>query len=351
MNELKLPFYVQLVVVLLGISLFILFLVEAGAILRPLLYAVFFALLLHPLCTRFERWKLSRTLSALFCVLIPSSIIGAVLFFISSQFSTFSDSLPVLQDKINLVSGNMMHFLETKLHVTNDKLMNYLNDSVVKLLDQSGTIVSYVVTSISSSFISFFLFSIYLFFTLYYRRECKQFILDIFQYKRRELVEGILTKIQLMVRSYVTGVLIVVVIVGVLNSLGLLILGVEYAIFFGVLASILNLIPYIGILIGALVTMLFTLITKESIWPSIGAGLIFLGVHLLEANVITPKIVGSKVNLNPFSAVLGLIIWHAIWGISGMVLAIPLVAMFKIICDAVDPLKPIGALLGKSKPR
>ena len=152
--------------------------------------------------------------------------------------------------------------------------------------------------------------------------------------------------IQKVVESYISGLMIVIVIVAILNTLGLLIMGVPYAIFFGAFAAVLTIIPYIGILIGALLPALYILVQTGSLVNAVIVVGIFAFVQFLEGNFITPNITGSKVSINPFAAILALIIGGEIWGAAGMILSIPIIAILKVVFDAYEPLKPIGFLLG-----
>ena len=156
---------------------------------------------------------------------------------------------------------------------------------------------------------------------------------------------GTVDAIQRVIGSYLSGLIIVILIVAILNSVGLMIVGVPYPIFFGVFASILTIIPYIGILIGALLPALFVLaVTGSIVKPLIVIG-IFAFVQFLEGNFITPYITGSKVSINPFAAILALIVGGHIWGAAGMVLAIPAIAVAKVLFDSYEPLEPFGFLL------
>ena len=135
--------------------------------------------------------------------------------------------------------------------------------------------------------------------------------------------------------------------VAVLNTIGLMVLGIENAIFFASLASVLAVIPYIGIAIGSILPMLMALVTKDSAWYAVGVVGVMWFVQFLEGNFITPKIVGSKVSVNPLAAILALFIGAALWGAIGMVLAIPFTAILKVIFDNVDGFKPLGFLIGE----
>jgi predicted PurR-regulated permease PerM len=142
---------------------------------------------------------------------------------------------------------------------------------------------------------------------------------------------------------------LVILIVAVLNITGLLILGIDYAFFFGALGALLTIIPYVGIFIGALLPILMSLVTKDSAWYAVGVAGIFFFVQILEGNFITPNVVGSKVSINPLVAIVGLILGGMLWGAPGMILAIPFMAVIKVIFDSVEGLRPYGFVLGDSE--
>jgi predicted PurR-regulated permease PerM len=137
------------------------------------------------------------------------------------------------------------------------------------------------------------------------------------------------------------------VIIAVLNTVGLLLLGIEYAFFFGALAAFLNIIPYLGIIIGSILPIMMALLTKDSIWYAVGVAGAFTAVQFLEGNFITPNIVGSKVSVNPLAAIVALIFGGMLWGPSGMILSIPFTAIVKVILDNIESLEPFGFLLGE----
>jgi predicted PurR-regulated permease PerM len=139
--------------------------------------------------------------------------------------------------------------------------------------------------------------------------------------------------------------LLVTLIIAALNTVGLLALGIKHAIFFGVLSGILTIIPYIGIFIGALLPTLMALLTKDSIWYAIGVVIIFSVVQFLEGNFITPRITGSKVRINALAAILALLIGGKILGITGMILAIPIVGIVKGLLQYSQHMKPFVILL------
>jgi predicted PurR-regulated permease PerM len=141
---------------------------------------------------------------------------------------------------------------------------------------------------------------------------------------------------------------LVILIVAVLNIVGLLILDIEYAIFFGVLGALLTIIPYVGIFIGSLLPILMSLLTKDSAWYAVGVAGVFFLVQILEGNFITPNVVGAQVSVNPLAAIVGLILGGMLWGAAGMILALPVIAILKVVFDSVESLEPYGYLLGDS---
>ncbi len=160
-------------------------------------------------------------------------------------------------------------------------------------------------------------------------------------------IDTVLTKIYEVVHSYLKGLVMVTFIVGSLNTIGLLALGIDYAIFFGFLAAALLVIPFIGILIGSILPIIMALITKDSPMYAVGVAGVFIFVQFLEGNFITPQVVGSKISINGLVAIIALLLGSALWGIAGMALSLPTVAILKVLFDSITDLKPFGFLLGE----
>jgi len=192
-----------------------------------------------------------------------------------------------------------------------------------------------------------FLIPLYMFFFLLYRKFFVYFIYKAFPKKNNHFLKIILDKLYQVQKSYLNGLFTVMIIVGILNSIGLLLLGIENAIFFGFFASLLLLIPYIGIIIGSLLPALVAIATKDSAWYAVGVIAIFGFVQFLEGNFITPKITGSKVSVNSFIAIISLILFSMLWGTAGMILALPITASLKIVFDNTPGLKAYGFLIGE----
>jgi predicted PurR-regulated permease PerM len=191
---------------------------------------------------------------------------------------------------------------------------------------------------------------LYAFLMLMYKDLIIEFFLRLYAGKNSATLKEVAREARIVMKKYVVGLMIETAIIAVLNSAALLLLGIHYAILFGVLAAVLNLIPYIGILIGGLLPLLMALITKESAWYPLGVVAAFSVIQLIDNNLIVPYVVASRISINALISIVAVIIGGMLWGISGMFLSLPAVAILKIIFDRVDDLKPWGLILGDTIP-
>ena len=156
-----------------------------------------------------------------------------------------------------------------------------------------------------------------------------------------------IAKVCMVSQQYLKGILLDVLILSILNAIGFLALGLKYALLFAVLAAFLNIVPYIGVLVGSIFPVAIALLTKDSLWYAVGTAGVCIVVQFLDNNFITPKVVGSSVSINPLAATLALLLGAKVWGIVGMILSIPVTGMFKVMFDQMETLKPYGFLLGQ----
>lgn len=190
------------------------------------------------------------------------------------------------------------------------------------------------------------LMPIYTFLLLFYKDHIRKFLFAVFMHKHGLSIQNVIAKTKLMIRSYMVGLLIEMAIVATANSTGLALLGIRYAVFFGVLAAVLNLIPYIGMFTATLFTVLVSLTTTDKSSNIVWIVVIFYSIHIIDVNFIMPRIVASRLRINALISILGVVIGGALTGISGLFLSIPAIALIKIICDEVEDLKPWGMLMG-----
>jgi predicted PurR-regulated permease PerM len=341
----SLPGYFKYFIILASLVLTTYVLIMGKPIISPVVTAFIIALLLHPLSGFMERGKINRGISSLLSILLVLLVLSGLFYFFSSQVGSITSDMQSIGARFNDILDKVNSWMEDTFAVAQGEQNRYVKESLNAFLQNSTAAITGTLSATADFFTSFFLFLITLFFLLYYRSFFVAFLYKYFRPERHEQVGVTLNKIELVVRSYIVGLLTVILIVAVLNSVGLMLLGIQHAIFFGVLAAVLTIIPYIGILVGSLLPILFALVTKDSYWYPVGVAILFWAVQFLEGNFITPNVVGGRVSLNPFAAIIALFFGGMIWGAIGMILAIPVLAIIKVICDTVEALHPIGFLL------
>lgn len=190
---------------------------------------------------------------------------------------------------------------------------------------------------------------VYIFFILYYKSLLIEFIRKLFNVSHHKTVVEVLENTQIIIRSYLVGLLIEGAIVAVLNCVGLLILGIEYAIILGITGAILNVIPYIGGIIAIALPMIIAVVTKSWI-SALLVFVVYTAIQFIDNHYLIPYIVASKVKVNALMALIIVLVGNLIWGVPGMFLSIPILSLVKVIFDHIDPLKPYGFLLGDNIP-
>ncbi|MDP3562810.1 MAG: AI-2E family transporter [Legionellaceae bacterium] len=323
------------------------FLVISTSIFKPLLAALIMALVLRSFATKLEAIKIPRLGSTLLAVLLFILVFIGITIFFSSQVRHIDFEMQSVKVNFNVLPGQIQHWITELLGVSYEQQISLLRETFNNLLKNSVSFVNHTLYITTNFITSFIIFILSLFFFLYYRSFLVSFLYITIKPTYHSKLDRILFKIQSVVNSYMFGLFLIILIVAALNSVGLFALGIENAVLFGVMAAVLTLIPYIGILIGALLPALFALLTKDSLWYPFGVVLIFMFIQFLEGNFLTPNIVGRQVSINPFAAILTLIIGAMLLGLIGVMFALPVLAIIKVISDEVAPLKPIGYLIGK----
>ena len=323
------------------------FLVISTSLFNPLLSAFIVALALKPLATKLETIKIPRLSSTLLSVLLFMLIFLGVAIFFSLQVRNLDFEVQSFKVNFNGLPGKIQDWVTELLGVSSEQQVSLLKETFNTLLKNSVSFVNHTLFITTSLLTSFVIFILSLFFFLYYRSFLVSFLYKTVKSSYHSKLTNILRKIESVVNSYMLGLSLIILIVAVLNSVGLVALGIENAVLFGVMAAVLTLIPYIGILLGALLPALFALFTKDSLWYPFGVLLIFMFIQFLEGNFLTPNIVGRQVSINPFAAILALIIGAMVLGLIGVMFALPVLAIIKVICDDIVTLKPIGYLIGK----
>jgi predicted PurR-regulated permease PerM len=347
--EFKIPNYLKYTIILLGIILLLYLLQLFQGFLVPICFSMLFALLLLPLSERLER-RLPRALAIVVCLVLVVLVLSSFIWLLSSQLMSFSEELRNISDKLMVFWNELQLFLLKHFGIKPTNKNELVSENLGTLRETGTRFLGSTISVTTGALAAITLMPIYIFCMLYYRDHFRRFMFQCISRENRDAFMNTIDTIQKVVESYISGLMIVIVIVAILNTIGLLIMGVPYAFFFGAFAAVLTVIPYIGILIGALLPALFTLVQTGSLLNALIVIGILAFVQFLEGNFITPNVTGSKVSLNPFAAILALILGGEIWGASGMILSIPIMAILKVVFDAYEPLRPIGFLLGDIHP-
>lgn len=341
------PGYVKSAAILITLVAGVYILRALHETLIPLLFSVLVSMLLFPVCSRLERWKFPRVLAIILSILLFIVIIAALIYLVTIQIASFADELPRITQKAEALLEQLTSMGERYLNVSRSEQVSQAKGYLINLLSDSRALLLGTLVATTGTLTTAALVPLYVFFFLLYRDFFRRFVHKAFQKVPKHKLNTILDKIYEVIQGYLTGLVLVIGIVGVLNTIGLLLLGIDYAVFFGFLAAFLILIPYIGILIGSLFPALMSIITEDSAWYALGVVGVMGFVQFLEGNFITPNIVGSKVSINPLAAIVMLLLGGQLWGLPGLVLALPLTAILKVILDSNRSTEPFGFLLGE----
>ena len=345
----NLPFYIRLVIVLVIIvALWVI--AEVGKpVFSPLMVAFLFAVLLLPLATWMEnRLHFSRAVAAIVAVLGLLVVISSVTYLLGSQLASLSREWPQLKIQLSSAFTGLEDWVGNKFHIQQQKQLTYIHDATDSLLNSSTTILSTAVVSVSSIILFWVFILLYTFFILFYRRLLVRFITVAFTEKYADIIAEIIREVRNIIRGYIVGLSLEMGIVAALAMIIFLLIGIKYVILLALIVGIFNLIPYVGIFTALLISMIVTFSTSDLRHTLLVGGAIVL-IHLFDSNILMPRIVGSHVRINPLFVVLGVVSGELLWGVTGMFLAIPYLAIAKVIFDRVEGLQPWGILLGEEE--
>ncbi|MCE6989028.1 AI-2E family transporter [Dyadobacter sp. CY323] len=343
----KTPVYQKLASVLVAViaTVYILFTLRETII--PLAFSILLAILLYPVCGWLEKHKVPRVGAILLSILTLFTVIVILGYVVSLQIGSFAEELPRITEKAEVILDQTLTMGERYLNISRTQQVSEGKKYLINALTEGRAFLLSTLVTTTGALSTFVLIPLYIFFFLLYRDFFRMFVHKAIKNVPNEDLNILLKKIYDVIQSYLSGLFLVILIVGVLNSIGLLLLGVPHAIFFGFLAGFLILIPYIGILIGSILPALLSIVTMDSPWYAVGVIGIMSFVQFLEGNFITPNIVGSKVSVNPLAAIVALFLGGQLWGLSGLILALPVTAILKVILDTIPSLEPYGFLLGE----
>jgi len=321
------------------------FLIVAALILtRPLLVPFFLSILLAYLLYPYANWleerKVPRILTNFMVILSFMVFVGGFVYALIALSATFTDNLSEIKASVEENMNVIKHSLALFTGFSEASINSWLESA-----SKTGEYVTQAFTATTNTLLGVGLLPVYTFLLLLYRDKFRDFISMLIPSEQEEITQNIIDQASQVVPKYLKGLVIVCLILVVLNTLGFMLIGVEYALLFGLIAALFNLIPYLGTVLGYGVVMVIVLGTQG---PALAAAVLiqFFVVQFTENNILTPNITGSYVQINPLVIIFSLIAASMIWGIPGMLIVIPYLGLFKIVCENVDELKPLGFLLG-----
>jgi putative permease len=340
------PFYERLSLTLIGFLALGYLIVIGKELLDPMIFGFIFAILLLPVSDFLEKkLRLPRSMSSLVSILLLVGVVFGILYLVGSQISKVTDDWPMLQTQVKQSLQSLQEWIQSTFHINAESQLSYVDRTAHKIMASGTEVLGTTFGAISSLMLFYVFIMIFTFFSLLYRRLLLRFIIWVFRDENSHVVMDIVENIQSILRQYILGLLLEMVIVAAVAISVFLLIGIKYAALLGIIVGLFNIIPYIGIFTALLLSAVITFATgnvKDTVIVIISV----VGIHAIDANFLLPTIVGSKVRLNALISFIGIILGEMIWGLSGMFLSIPVIAIFKIIFDRIESLKPWGYLLG-----
>jgi predicted PurR-regulated permease PerM len=340
------PFYVKSTVILLGLILLTYILTTLQDILAPIAFSVIIAILLNPMVTYFRRFKINNIVSISLAVFITTVLISALFYFLSFQIVGLGQNFPLLKAKFLQMLHQLQVWLQQHFGISVQKQSEMVNNTA----SSGETVLSKTVGTALGALGFILLVPIYVFLLLYYKKLILNFLYEIFAEKNILQVTDVLSQTKAAIQSYMVGLLLEALVVAVMNSIALLILGVKYALLLGIIGAILNMLPYIGGIVGTAIPILMATVTKDGFSTQIWIIISYAVIQFIDNHFLVPFLVSSKVRINAFFSVVVVLLGGQLWGVSGMFLSIPFVAIIKIIFDRMDGMKAWGRLLGDEIP-
>lgn len=313
----------------------------------PMFFGLLIAIIAYPACKWLESRGFARGLAVGLVLTAVILIFASLLWLLGYEISLFLYDLPLLKNRLAQMPAQIGSWLKD-----NFGMKQSMQDDILEKMgsDIAGSISYYAssaLTATATTIVALILIPVYGVLFLFHRGTFVKFLESIIAVRYKEKLNFILQESIITYYRFVKGTFFVYCIVGVLNSVGLLVLGIRHALLFGMLAAFMTIVPYVGIIISASLPISIALVTKDSIWYAIGVIMVFTFVQYLEANVIFPKIVGEQLNLSTWAVLVAMIAGTILWGLSGMILFVPFAAILKIISDNVEEWKPLNILLNR----
>lgn len=351
-GTIKQPFYARLAFILVSLIAIIYICYVGQGILVPILMALLFAILLRPIvCFLNDKLRFPHVLAVITAVVFFVVIIVGIFAFLSLQITDMASDFDKIERNISIHLQHLQEFVRDNFHLSKREQKEYIDDATQDSMQKGKEFLGTTLVSFTDTLMNLILVPIYTFLMLLYRTHFIKFLSKLFKKEHHDRLQEILNQVKVAVKSYIVGLIIEMIAVSVLTSIGFMIIGVEYAILLGIITGILNLIPYVGILFAGILSIVASLTSSTELSIVIGVIVVNVIVQFIDNNILVPMIVSSKVEINAFVSIVGIIIGGSVAGVAGMFLAIPMIAILKVIFDRIEELEPWGYLMGDDLPK
>ncbi|MBF8962626.1 AI-2E family transporter [Pontibacter sp. FD36] len=319
-------------------------------LLAPLLVAFFISIMLLPIYRFFKQRNFPDAVAIGISLLTLIVVLGGIIWFFSSQMRVLIEDFPMIQKNVMKHLTALSEWIGSKTPFSTAEQTSFIKEQSNNLLTYAGNLLGGVAGGVTGMVVFVGLLPIYIFLLLFYKNLLLRFVFLWFPRERHEKVEETLSEMLVIIKSYLFGLLIQITYMTVLLGGLLMIIGIKHALLIGVIFAFLNLIPYVGALLGNIIGVLLTLASSEELWPVLAVLGTIAAVQFLDNNILMPRIVGSKVKINALATIVGVIVGGEIAGITGMLLSLPIIAMLKVVFDRTDQFKQWGVLFGDERP-
>ncbi len=329
-------------------AIILLFFYYAAGVVITLLFSILLAYFLDPAVEFLEKFRLPRTAGAMVMVLILTAVLGAAGYALWSRLSDFSADWPrysrllqnvatAVQGKIQGIAGQVSQIAPTEGSATGAGAP--VGEGVMRALIFRG------IGSLYALFLEITFMPFLVFFMLAEKRQVWHGTLQLFPASRRTPVKETLEDVRDVLRDYLAGMTLVTLLVIAMSSLFFWTLGMEFPILTGIVSGLLNMVPYIGVVLAWFPAFLIALAKWSNVGQFAFIAAMLTTIHLLALNLLGPKLVGRRVRLNAVAITIALLFWGWVWGGMGLVLAIPITATLRVVCDHTESWKPVGRWL------
>ncbi|MBL7780430.1 MAG: AI-2E family transporter [Saprospiraceae bacterium] len=336
--------FIFLVIVLAGAILYF-----GRPFLVPIALAGLLSMLLLPLAGWFEKKKLGRGLSSVLSVLVLVVGISGILALLSWQLTNVTDDLSQIKTVASERMEQLHVFASDHLGISREEQQKMMEENKSSGAESATKLGAMIVSSLLGALVTFIIAVVYIFMFLYYRSHFREFILQLVPAGNKAEATRVMAEASQIAQKYLGGLGLMITMLWVLYGIGFSIVGVKNAVFFAILCGILEIIPYVGNLTGTAITLLMTMAQGGDTSMMLGVIITYGLVQFFQNNVLTPLIVGSEVNINPVFTIMALMAGELVWGVPGMILAIPMLGILKITFDHIAVLKPFGFIIGQPK--